>query len=114
MAKFKVRRTLLANSDFQVGVNGTAASKIQFGVLEIGVPAIAASGGISASDGTVANAAIGDYVFLMPYGVNSAQAAVGIRAASVTAATCISASFVSMTGSAVEAHQASFMYFLIG
>lgn len=111
---FKVRRRILTTGGLQVGTNGTAASKFQFGLVDIGVPALTASGGVSASDATIANAAIGDYILLVPYNVNSATAGVAVRAASITAATCVSASFASITGSAVEAHQAGFMYFLFG
>lgn len=116
MARFKVRREGLFKGGIQVGTNGTGASKMMFGTLEIGVPAITASGGTSASDVSLANAAVGDYIFLLPYAASAGTAgrALTVLAAKVTAATCVSASFASVTGSAVAAHQASMMYFLVG
>lgn len=114
MAKFKIRREAVFTGGLQVGLNGDSASKFQFGVIEIGVPAITASGGVSASDAVLANAAVGDMIFLMPNKGKTTTAGLIVTGACVTAATCVSASFASAVGSAVAAHQASMMYFLIG
>ena len=109
MASHKVRRKLLANSQFQLGPNGNVLDQILSGVVT-GCMNAATTVTMSTGSFVVANANAGDMVFLTPA---SLPADAALVSACVTAASVVTGSFYN-SGSATAAESAITMqYFII-